>query len=78
MIFHWRQVGGVAQTASRAGLHPTSAIDTEAGWSTSGWQCPIAVTVRSVWIPLDAELTVSNRGDNEVAPWLVRHLLGAV
>jgi hypothetical protein len=32
------------------------------------------VTVGSVWIPVAAELTVANRGDNEVAPWLLAQL----
>jgi hypothetical protein len=41
------------------------------------------VTVGTVWIPLAAELTVANRGDNEVAPllwaqlpWEARYVLG--
>jgi hypothetical protein len=36
------------------------------------------VTVGSVWIPLAAELTVANRGDNEVAPLLLEQLPGEV
>ena len=69
---------------------PHTSIDTEAGWSKSGWQgwwygwkLHLAVTVGTVWIPLAAELTVANRGDNEVAPllleqlpWEARYVLG--
>ena len=29
------------------------------------------MTVGALWIPLEAELTVANRGDNEEAPWLL-------
>jgi hypothetical protein len=38
----------------------------------------LAVTVGAIWIPLAAELTVANRGDNEVAPLLLEHLPGEV
>jgi hypothetical protein len=43
-----------------------------------GWKLPLAVSVGSVWIPLAAELTVANQGDNQVAPWLVEQLPGEV
>jgi hypothetical protein len=84
--------GGVWHKQHRAqGLVPHTSIATEAGWSTSGWpgwwdgwKWPLAVTVGAVWLPLAAELTVANRGDNGVAPvWLaqlpgeVRDVLGA-
>jgi hypothetical protein len=36
------------------------------------------VTVGAVWIPLAAELTVANRGDNEGAPSLLMQLPGEV
>ena len=36
------------------------------------------MTVGALWIPLAAELTVANRGDNEVAPLLLQQLPGAV
>ena len=37
------------------------------------------MTVGAVWIPLAAELTVANRGDdNEAAPWLLAQLPGEV
>jgi len=78
--------GGVWHKKHREqGLIPHSSIDTEAGWSKSGWhgwwygwKLHLAVTVGAVWIPLAAELTVANRGDNEVAPWLLRQLPGEV
>jgi hypothetical protein len=36
------------------------------------------VTVGAGWILLAAELIVANRGDNVVAPWLLRQLPGEV
>lgn len=60
---------------------PHSSIDTEAGWSKSGWhgwwygwKLHLAVAVGWVWIPLAAELTVANTADNEVAPLLLEQL----
>jgi Transposase DDE domain len=78
--------GGVWHNKHREqGVLPHSSIDTEAGWSKSGWhgwwygwKLHLAVTVGSVWIPLAAELTVANRGDNEVAPLLLEQLPGEV
>jgi hypothetical protein len=78
--------GGVWHKKHREqGLIPHSSIDTEAGWSKSGWhgwwygwKLHLAVTVGSVWIPVAAELTVANRGDNEVAPLLLAQLPGEV
>ncbi len=78
--------GGVWHKKHREqGLIPHSSIDTEAGWSKSGWhgwwygwKLHLAVTVGSVWIPVAAELTVANRGDNEVAPVLLAQLPGDV
>jgi hypothetical protein len=78
--------GGVWHTKHRGqGVVPHSSIDTEAGWSKSGWhgwwygwKLHLAVTVGSVWLPLAAELTVANRADNEVAPLLVEQLPGEV
>lgn len=74
--------GGVWHKKHRAlGEIPHSAIDTEAGWSKSGWhgwwygwKLHLAVTVGSVWIPLGAELTVANHADNEVAPRLLEQV----
>jgi hypothetical protein len=42
----------------------------------TGWKLHLAVTVGSLWSPVAAELTVANRGDNEVAPWLLKPLPG--
>jgi Transposase DDE domain len=78
--------GGVWHKKHREqGLIPHSSIDTEAGWSKSGWhgwwygwKLHLAVTVGSVWIPLAAELTVANRGDNAVAPLLLEQRPGEV
>ena len=74
--------GGVWHKKHREqGVVPHSSIDTEAGWSKSGWhgwwygwKLHLAVTVSPVWIPVAAELTVANRGDNEVAPLLLEQL----
>jgi Transposase DDE domain len=74
--------GGVWHKKHREqGLIPHSSIDTEAGWSQSGWhgwwygwKLHLAVTVGALWIPLAAELTVANRGDNEEAPLLLEQL----
>jgi hypothetical protein len=70
--------GGVwHQKHKEAGEIPHTAIDTEAGWSTSGghgwwygWKRPLAVSVGAVGIPLAAALTPANTADNEVAPRL--------
>jgi hypothetical protein len=78
--------GGVWHKKHREqGVVPHSSIDTEAGWSKSGWhgwwygwKLHLAVTVGAMWIPLGAELTVANRGDNEIAPGLLEQLPGEV
>ena len=64
---------------------PHTSIDTEAGWSKSGWhgwwygwKLHLAVSVGSVWIPLAAELTPANTADNTVAPQLLAPLPAAV
>lgn len=70
--------GGVWHKKHRErGEIPHSSIDTEAGWSKSGWhgwwygwKLHLAITVGSVWIPLAAELTIANHADQEVAPRL--------
>jgi hypothetical protein len=63
------------------GQIPHTAIDTEAGWSKSGWhgwwygwKLHLAVSVGSVWSPLAAELTPANVADNTVAPRLLEPL----
>jgi hypothetical protein len=74
--------GGVWHNKHKArGEVPHTSIDTEAGWSKSGWhgwwygwKLPLAVTVGSVWIPRAAELTTANTADKAVAPRLVAPL----
>jgi len=65
----------------RAGVVPHSSIDTEAGWTKSGWhgwvygwKLHLASTVSSVWIPLSARLTPANVSDNRIAPLLIEGL----
>ena len=60
---------------------PHTSIDTEAGWSKSGyhgwwygWKLHLAISVGAVWIPLAAEFTKANLADNEVAPLLLKEL----
>jgi hypothetical protein len=74
-----RAHGGVWHKKHReAGLVPHTSIDTEAGWTKSGWhgwvygwKLHVVVTVATVWLPLAAELTPANAADNEVAPRLL-------
>src|SRR5581483_8323014 len=84
-------LGGVWHRKHRlAGVVPHTSIDTEAGWTKSGWhgwvygwKLHLVVAVAAVWIPLAARLTPANRADNEEAfalldelPAEVRFLLG--
>ncbi len=77
-----RAKGGVWHKKDReAGLVPHSSIDTEAGWTYSGWhgwvygwKLHLAVTVAGVWIPLSARLTPANAADSRVAPPLIEAL----
>lgn len=77
-----RTGGGVWHKKDREqGEIPHSSIDTEAGWSKSGyhgwwygWKLHLAIAVGWVWIPLAAELTVANVGDNQIAPCLIKEL----
>jgi hypothetical protein len=86
-----RAKGGVWHKKHREqGIIPHSTIDTEAGWSKSGyhgwwygWKLHLACAVSSVWIPLAAALTVANTDDASVTPALfeqlpaeVRYILG--
>lgn len=74
--------GGVWHRKHReAGVVPHSSIDTEAGWTKSGWhgwvygwKLHLITTVAEVWIPLAARLTPANRADNEEAPALLEDL----
>jgi hypothetical protein len=72
------------------GIVPHSRIDTQAGWTKSGWhgwvygwKLHLASVVAGVWIPLAAQLTGANTDDGEVArellpevPYEVRFVLG--
>jgi hypothetical protein len=77
-----RAKGGVWHKKDReAGVVPHSSIDTEAGWTKSGWhgwvygwKLHLAVSVGAVWIPLAARLTPANVPDNRVAPLLLAAL----
>lgn len=77
-----RALGGEWHRKHReAGVVPHSSIDTEAGWTKSGWhgwiygwKLHLATTVAGVWIPLAARLTPANKGDNLVAPELIADL----
>ncbi|GAC1396275.1 MAG: hypothetical protein NVSMB65_15430 [Chloroflexota bacterium] len=72
--------GGVWHKKHReAGVVPHTSIDTEAGWSKSGWhgwvygwKLHVVVTVSdTVWLPLAAELTPAPTADNVQALSLV-------
>jgi hypothetical protein len=77
-----RTSGGVWHKKHReAGEIPHTAIDTEAGWSKSGWhgwwygwKLHLAVTAGRLWIPVAAEVTVANTSDNTIAPALMSDL----
>src|SRR5207248_5227836 len=86
-----RARGGVWHKKDReAGMVPHTSIDTQAGWTKSGWhgwvygwKLHLVTTVAAVWIPLAAKLTPANTADNEQAlsllpqlPAEVRYVLG--
>jgi len=81
-----RAKGGVWHKKHReAGVVPHTSIDTEAGWTKSGWhgwvygwKLHLICAAGDVWIPLAAELTPANVGDNTKAPKLVREMPGEV
>ena len=79
--------GGVWHKKHReAGVVPHTSIDTEAGWTKSGWhgwvygwKLHLVVTVSEyVWLPLAADLTPANVADNEAAAALLADLPAAV
>lgn len=78
--FHAR--GGVWHKRHRErGEVPDSRIDTEAGWTKSGWhgwvygwKLHVVVTATRILIPLAAMATPADVGDNTVAPRLIRRL----
>jgi hypothetical protein len=77
-----RAKGGVWHKKDKeAAKVPHTSIDTEAGWTKSGWhgwvygwKLHLAICVCEVWIPLCARLTPANTADNEVAPHLIEGL----
>jgi hypothetical protein len=77
-----RARGGVWHKKDReAGVVPHSSIDTEAGWTKSGWhgwvygwKLHLATTVAGVWIPLAAKLTPANFHDSRLAQALIEQL----
>jgi hypothetical protein len=77
-----RAKGGVWHQKDRAaGVVPHTSIDTEAGWTKSGWhgwvygwKLHVACAVGTVWLPLAAALTPAPEADNTVAPALIREL----
>ena len=77
-----RARGGVWHKKHReAGVVPHTSIDTQAGWTKSGWhgwvygwKLHLVCTAAAVWIPLAADLTAANAADNERAPALIREL----
>lgn len=74
--------GGVWHQKDReAGRVPHTTIDTEAGWTKSGWRgwvygwkLHLVCAAAAVWIPLAARLTAANTADNKEAPALIREL----
>ena len=74
--------GGVWHKKDKeAGIVPHSSIDTEAGWTKSGWHGWVygwklhqAITVAGMWIPISARLTPADVADNQMAPWLIEEL----
>ena len=74
--------GGVWHKKDReAGIVPHTSIDTEAGWTKSGWhgwvygwKLHLAITVAGIWIPLSARLTPAEVADNQIAPLLIEEL----
>jgi hypothetical protein len=77
-----RANGGVWHHKDREkGIVPHSSIDTEAGWSKSGyhgwwygWKLHLACTIGSLWIPLAAAVTVANTHDSIKAIELAQEL----
>ncbi len=74
--------GGVWHKKDKeAGVVPHTSIDTEAGWTKSGWhgwvygwKLHLAITVGGMWIPLSARLTQADVADNQIAPSLIEEL----
>jgi hypothetical protein len=65
----------------KTGEVPHSRIDTQAGWTKSGWhgwvygwKLHVAATVGEIWLPLTARLTVANVHDGAVGQEMVEDL----
>ncbi len=77
-----RAKGGVWHKKDRQrGKVPHTSIDTEAGWTKSGWhgwvygwKLHLAISVGAVWIPISARLTPADVADNQQAPLLIEEL----
>lgn len=77
-----RAKGGVWHKRHRqAGVVPHTSIDTEAGWTKSGWhgwvygwKLHLITVVAGVWIPLAAQLTPANADDSTEAEELLREV----
>lgn len=77
-----RAKGGVWHKKDKvAGRVPHTSIDTEAGWTKSGWhgwvygwKLHLAITVAGMWIPLAARLAPADVADNRMAPALIEEL----
>ncbi|MCA1599897.1 MAG: hypothetical protein LC769_12975, partial [Chloroflexi bacterium] len=77
-----RAKGGVWHKKDReAGVVPHTSIDTEAGWTKSGWhgwvygwKLHVACAAGPVWLPLAADLTAAPDAANVVAPRLIHDL----
>jgi hypothetical protein len=77
-----RAKGGVWHKKDKeAGRVPHTSIDTEAGWTKSGWhgwvygwKLHLAIAVGAVWIPLSARLTPADMADNTAAVHLIEEL----
>src|SRR5215216_845270 len=77
-----RAKGGVWHKKDKeASKVPHTSIDTEAGWTKSGWhgwvygwKLHLAISVAGVWLPLSAYLTPANVADNQIAEALIEEL----
>jgi hypothetical protein len=77
-----RARGGVWHKKDKeAGRVPHTSIDTEAGWTKSGWhgwvygwKLHLAISVAGMWIALSARLTPAEVADNQMAPALIEEL----
>lgn len=66
---------------SEKGVVPHTKIDTQAGWTKSGWhgwvwgwKLHLVITAAHVWIPLAARLRPAQEADSQIAPELIAEL----